>query len=65
MSRVPLKPPHPLHLRASESEQQRVSAAEAEDAVARPEVKPNATLQPNDAPSEDDLIEAGFDNMPV
>lgn len=65
MSRVTPKPPHPVHLRASETEQQWTSPAEADHAVALPEVKPNATPQPNDAPNEDDLIEAGFDNMPV
>jgi hypothetical protein len=65
MSRVPPKPPYPVHLQAGESEQPWVSPAEADDAVALPEVKPDAMPQPNDAPSEDDLIEAGFDNMPV
>lgn len=65
MSRVPPKPPYPVHLQASEPERQCGSPAEADDAVALSEVKPDTTPHPNDAPSEDDLIEAGFDNMPV
>ena len=65
MSRVPPKPPHPVHLQNIEQGQRWVSPAQANDAVVPTQVRSDTTLQPSDAPTEDDQIEAVFDNMPV
>lgn len=65
MSPVPPKPPYPVNLQAVEPGKRWVAPTETDDAIVLSEVEPDATRQPIDAPSEDDLIEAGFDNMPV
>jgi hypothetical protein len=65
MNRDHPKAPHPDRSRRDMTGEQQVASAEVEGAIAPPDVQPAAAPRPSSLPSEDDQVEAGFDNMPV
>jgi hypothetical protein len=65
MSSESPEPPLADLLRDQILREQQVPSARAGDAVKPLYVHPDTTSKPSDPPTEDDEIEAAFDNMPV
>ena len=65
MSRETPKSPHPDCVKVDEPMHQQVLSAVADDAAAPPYVRSATTPKPSGPPSEEDQVEADFDNKPV